>query len=134
MTIGQLASTTRFPASTIRYYEKIGVLPCARRESGQRRYGADAIDKLGVLKLAQACGFTLNEMKLLLQGFHPDTTPPERWRILARQKMNELDRQMESLSLMRKLVERVAACKCIDLAECGRTACDSNGQNFVAIK
>jgi DNA-binding transcriptional MerR regulator len=42
MTIGELASRSRVPASTIRYWERIGALPLPVRVSGQRRYGEDA--------------------------------------------------------------------------------------------
>jgi MerR family transcriptional regulator, redox-sensitive transcriptional activator SoxR len=128
MTIGQLSSQTGLPASTIRYYEKIGVLPRPPRVSGQRRYATDAIDKIAVLRLAQSCGFHLPEMKMLLQGFNTRTKPSERWRKLAERKKAELDLQIEKLALMRRLVDQVASCECIDLAECGRTAC----QNILA--
>lgn len=125
MLIGQLAAEAEVPASTIRYYEKRGILPLPARVSGQRRYSSDAKDSLSVLKLAQACGFRLDEMKMLLQGFDKNVRPSERWRKLAEKKKQELDVQMEKLVLMRKLVDRVAACECIDLTECGRTACGS---------
>ena len=122
MTIGQLSTETDVPASTIRYYERIGVLPCPGRVSGQRRYSADAIDRLAVLRLAQACGFHLDEMRTLAHGFNAGTKPPVRWQRLAAQKTNEIDQQLEKLTYMRQLVNRVAKCKCVDLAECGRRA------------
>ena len=127
MLIGQLAAETETPASTIRYYEKRGILPRPVRVSGQRRYSSEAKTLLSVLKLAQACGFRLDEMKMLLQGFDKKVKPSERWRKLAEKKKQELDMQMKRLMLMRQLVDRVAACECLDLAECGRTAC-GNGQ------
>ena len=40
MTIGELAAESGMPASTIRYWERIGVLPKPARVSGQRRYSA----------------------------------------------------------------------------------------------
>ena len=123
MTIGKLASEMGLSASAIRYYERIGVLPQPGRVRGQRRYGPDALDRLGVLRLAQSCGFHLDEIKMLLQGFSAVTRPSERWRELAARKRKEIDLQMEKLVLMRRLVERVAGCECVDLAECGRTAC-----------
>lgn len=129
MLIGQLAVEAQVPASAIRYYEKCGVLPRPVRVSGQRRYGPDAKDRLAVLKLAQACGFTLAEVKTLLLGFDQRSGPSERWRKLAARKARELDAQIMNLQKMRKLVDQVADCKCVNLQECGRRAVSATRQN-----
>jgi DNA-binding transcriptional MerR regulator len=122
MTIGELATASGLPASTIRYWEKIGVLPKPIRAGGQRRYSADAVQRLAVLRLAQACGFRLDEMRHLLHGYGSGVTPPRRWRELARRKQRELDEQVAQLKTMRRVVDRVLECRCVDLAECGRIA------------
>ena len=67
LTIGQLAQRFGLNASAIRYYERVGVLPEPARESGQRRYGADAVKRLEALQAAKQAGFTLEEARLLLQ-------------------------------------------------------------------
>lgn len=51
MLIGALSTETGIAASTIRYYEKLGILPQPTRVSGQRRYGHEAKEYLLVLKL-----------------------------------------------------------------------------------
>jgi MerR family transcriptional regulator, redox-sensitive transcriptional activator SoxR len=122
MTIGELAAESGMPASTIRYWERIGVLPKPLRVSGQRRYTPDAVQRLAVLRLAQACGFRLDEMHRLLHGFPAGVTPPRRWQELARRKQQELDEQIARLKAMRRLVDRVMTCQCLDLTECGRIA------------
>jgi MerR family redox-sensitive transcriptional activator SoxR len=122
MTIGELAAESGMPASTIRYWERIGVLPKPTRVSGQRRYAADAVQRLAVLRLAQACGFRLDEMRHLLHGFGAAVQPPRRWQELARQKRQELDEQIARLKAMRRVVDRVMQCQCLELTECGRIA------------
>ncbi len=122
MTIGELAAETGLPASTIRYWEKIGVLPKTTRISGQRRYAPDAVNRLAVLQLARSCGFRLDEMRHLLHGFDPGVKPPRRWRELARRKQQELGEQIARLEAMRRLVERVLRCQCVEFSECGRLA------------
>ncbi len=122
MTIGELATESGVPASTIRYWEKIGVLPKPARVSGQRRYTADAAQRLAVLRLAQACGFRLEEMRHLLHGFGAGVKPPRRWQELARHKQQELDEQIARLKAMRRVVEQVLQCRCMELPECGRIA------------
>lgn len=133
MLIGQLSKQARVPASTIRHYEKRGILPPPVRVGGRRRYKSDSTDLLLVVKLAQAGGFRLDEMKMLVQGFDKTTIPSERWQRLAQKKKQELDAQIERMKVMRALVERVAASGCIDLAECGRTARGGQGNDFVKI-
>ena len=122
MTIGELSFQTSVPASTIRYWERIGVLPKAARVSGQRRYPPDAAHQLALLQTAQACGFRLDEMRRLLRGFNPGVPASARWKELAGKKLLELDGRMAQLAAMRQLVEGVLQCGCADLAECGRIA------------
>src|SRR5690242_8646583 len=122
MTIGELSEVSGLPASTIRYWEKMGVLPKPARTSGQRRYSPDAVHQLATLRLAQSCGFCLDEMRYLLHGFGRDVAPPRRWQELARKKRQELEEQIGRLEAMRDLVDRVIRCQCLTLSECGRRA------------
>jgi hypothetical protein len=61
-------------------------------------------------------------MRHLLHGFAADVTPPRRWQELARTKQRELDEQIARLTAMRRLLDRVAQCRCADLPQCGHTA------------
>ena len=122
MTVGELASRAAVPASTIRYWERIHVLPAPARVSGQRRYEDDSIHRLAVLRLAQACGFRLDEMRHLMHGFRSETAPPRRWQELGSEKQKELDTQIAQLKTMRRVVDRVLHCHCASLADCGRMA------------
>jgi DNA-binding transcriptional MerR regulator len=122
MTIGELALKTGVAASTIRYWERIQVLPAPARVSGQRRYPDDSIHRLAVLRLAQACGFRLEEMRHLLHGFLSGTRPPRRWQELAEKKQQEIDSRIAQLKAMRRVVDQVLHCQCPELADCGRMA------------
>ena len=122
MTIGDLASKSGVPASTIRYWERIGVLPAAARIGGQRRYSKEDIHRLAVLQLAQACGFRLDEMLYLIHGFSPKTPASRRWQLLASKKRTELNLQIAQLRAMRRIVDRLSDCKCADLSNCGLLA------------
>jgi MerR family redox-sensitive transcriptional activator SoxR len=130
ITIGQLSQTTGVPASTIRYWERLGVLPRPARRSGQRRYTNHAIQHLAVLQLAQACGFRLDEMRELASGFRADRPPSARWRELAASKAAEIDTQLARLLAMKEVLRQVAGCQCIDWDECGyRAAAALGGKN-----
>jgi MerR family transcriptional regulator, mercuric resistance operon regulatory protein len=67
--IGELSRQTGCNIETIRYYERIGLLPKARRESGGRfrRYDADDIARLRFIRRARQLGFTLDEVRGLLR-------------------------------------------------------------------
>jgi DNA-binding transcriptional MerR regulator len=122
MTIGELSDKSGVPASTLRYWERIGVLPKTMRVSGQRRYQADAVNLVAVLRLAKACGFSLPEMRRLLNGFCPKTSASERWRMSIREHQEVLEQQIAQLNAMQQLLQQVQRCQCADLIECGRIA------------
>ena len=122
MNIGELSARSGVPASALRYWEKAGVLSKPLRAGGQRRYGTDAAHQVAVIRLAQACGFSLDEMRDLLHGFRPGVPASRRWQELAKKKQVELDAQMGRIREMRQLVDRVLQCQCVDLSECGRRA------------
>ncbi len=64
MRIGELAQQAGVEASTIRYYERIGLMPPpTRTASGYRDYGDDAAARLGFIQAAQSIGFSLGEIR-----------------------------------------------------------------------
>jgi MerR family mercuric resistance operon transcriptional regulator len=66
-TIGQLAKSAGVPTTTVRYYERIGLVESEGRSSGNYRiYGAKSLDKLNFIRAAQAIGFTLDDARVLL--------------------------------------------------------------------
>lgn len=66
--IGRLAEEAGVHHETIRYYQRLGLIPTPRRERGAvRRYGEDAAGRLRFIKRAQALGFSLDEVRLLLE-------------------------------------------------------------------
>jgi len=66
-TIGRLAKAAGVPVSTVRYYERRGLLPpAARTTSGYRLYSEQDLDRLMFIRSAQAAGFTLEDVSTLL--------------------------------------------------------------------
>ncbi|HEV2335306.1 MAG TPA: helix-turn-helix domain-containing protein [Stellaceae bacterium] len=64
--IGELSRQTQCNIETIRYYERIGLLPSPRRQGRYRRYDVDAIARLRFIRRARQLGFTLDEVRALL--------------------------------------------------------------------
>jgi MerR family transcriptional regulator, mercuric resistance operon regulatory protein len=69
ITIGGLSRRTGCKVETVRYYERIGLLPKARREGGgrYRRYDSDDVARLRFIRRARQLGFTLDEVRGLLR-------------------------------------------------------------------
>jgi MerR family redox-sensitive transcriptional activator SoxR len=118
LTIGQLAQRFELNTSAIRYYERVGVLPQPARESGQRRYGADAVRRLEVLEVAKRAGFTLDEARLLLQRTDAGSPAFEAVRELAARKLPELDALIERAQAMRAWMLTASDCSCTTLDVC----------------
>ena len=119
LTIGEVARRAGVRTSALRYYESIGLLPVPLRINGRRRYDAATIQMLGVIHLAQQAGFTIAEIQTLFHGFAAGTSPAERWRPLAEQKLGEIEALIARDQQMKRIIEMLLACGCLRLEDCG---------------
>ncbi len=122
MSIGEVARSAGVRPSALRYYEGVGLLPPPERANGRRRYDGEllreVLDRLEVVRVAQQAGFTISEIRTLLDGFSEDTPPSERWRLLAQDKLPEVEVLLERALGMKDLLERGLRCECLRLEEC----------------
>ncbi len=122
MTIGEVANGAGVAPSTLRYYEGLGLLTPQSRESGQRRYDTSALRRLGYIHVAQQAGFTLEEIKTLLEGFPEDIPPGARWQTLAKAKLGEMDALIAKAREMKHVLEVGLQCGCTSLESCDLAA------------
>jgi len=115
LTIGELAGRTGLPTSTLRYYDRIGLIPATGRSGGQRRYDPKVIQRVRAVTLCQRSGFSLEETGRLLDGGRP-------WQALARRKVEELQGRIAELEQTMALLRSALECGCRSLETCGRTA------------
>src|SRR5919199_6927108 len=98
MRTGEVAAEAGVNVQTLRYYERRGLLPePARRESGYRVYGPDAVRRVRFIKRAQELGFGLREAESLLALATGGPESCEAARELAETKVAELDRRIADL-------------------------------------
>ncbi|UVO12073.1 MerR family transcriptional regulator [Mycobacterium sp. SVM_VP21] len=118
LTIGEVAHRSGVAATTLRYYERIGLLTAPDRVGGQRRYDDAVLARLEVIGLCKAAGFALEEIALL---FADDAPGRPASHALAQAKLAEIDAQLESLSRARAVIEWGMQCTCpsIDACTCG---------------
>ena len=115
LTIGQLSEATGVPTSTIRFWERRGLLRPAGRSGGQRRYTADALSDVGMLRLCQDAGFTLAEIQELVTK---QTVDQGRWRELVEAKMSAVDDMLGKLNKAHHLLAHALECEHDDITRC----------------
>jgi MerR family redox-sensitive transcriptional activator SoxR len=118
LTIGEVSRRAGVAATTLRYYEQIGLIPAPARLGGQRRYDGSVLTRLEVIRLCKSAGFALEEIQLL---FADDAPGRPVSRALAEAKLAEIDAQMESLARARAVIAWGMRCTCpsIDACTCG---------------
>jgi DNA-binding transcriptional MerR regulator len=115
LTIGQLSEATGVPASTIRFWERKGLLPLAERRGGQRRYTDTAVTDVATLLLCQEAGFTLAEVREIEDEL---ATRTDTWRDFIRAKIADIGRDQARLAHAKTLLEHALECHHEVLGEC----------------
>jgi Cu(I)-responsive transcriptional regulator len=120
MLISHTAREAGVNAQTLRYYERRGLLPApVRRGSGYREYSPDAVRIVRFIKRAQELGFSLDEVEQLVRLRGVRRAERHRVRAVAEQKIDEIDRKIAHLQLMRDaLTTLVTSCHKGGATEC----------------
>ena len=102
MRSGKLAQLSGVSTDTLRHYERIGVLAKApRTKSGYRQYPPSALDRVRLVRRAISVGFTLEELARVLRIRDKGGAPCRQVRDLARSKLEQVERRLEELVLVR---------------------------------
>jgi DNA-binding transcriptional MerR regulator len=119
--IGEVASRSGVSVDTVRFYERVGVLPAPdRRPSGYREYTADTIGRIQLARELKDIGFTLAEIVDALAAHDAGgaTCESERWRLDA--VLDRVDAKLVELkALRRRIVKTQKACdagRCVLIA------------------
>jgi DNA-binding transcriptional MerR regulator len=89
---GELARLAGVSSDTLRHYERKGVLPLARRlNNGYRKYPADSIHRVRLIRRALAVGFTLDDLAQFLRARDRGLAPCREVRALATKKLTEVE-------------------------------------------
>jgi DNA-binding transcriptional MerR regulator len=115
LTIGELSHQADVAATTLRYYERIGLIQPPVRVGGQRRYDDSIVASLDVIRLRKAAGFALDEIQLL---FADDAPGRPASRALAETKLAEIDARIAELQRAREIIEWGMRCTCPSIDDC----------------
>lgn len=112
MNIGQLSKASGVNARSIRYYERIGLIPPAERTGGNyRSYHPDDVELLKFIKRSRSLGFSLSEIETLLGLWKNKNRHSAEVRALAQKHILELEAKIEEMqSVIGVLRELVGLC------------------------
>jgi len=118
--IGALAESTGVTATTVRYYESLGLLLAPERtSSGYREYGADAVERLQFVRDAQASGMSLAEIQSVLELKAAGQRSCDHTRELLERHIDDIDAQIERLRVARaELAQLAERARGLDPADC----------------
>jgi MerR family copper efflux transcriptional regulator len=101
--IGEVSRRSGVGVEALRFYEKGGLLDSPSRTfSGYRVYGEEVLERLAFIKRAQALGFSLDEIRRIIDDARKGESPCDEVREIVRRRMAELDERMRELRLYRK--------------------------------
>ena len=106
LTISQLAEKAGIPTTTVRYYERIGLVQPEDRSAGNYRlYGRASLDKLKFVRAAQAIGFTLEDTRVLLVD--ESGSPPKCGSVqgLIEDRLTDVEERLKDLRHVRKVLK-----------------------------
>ncbi|WP_166840063.1 helix-turn-helix domain-containing protein [Rheinheimera pleomorphica] len=114
MDIAEVAKRSGVPASTLRYYEEKGLISSVGRRGLRRVFNANVLQRLALIALGRAAGFTLDEMAPMLG----QKGPPDIDRALLLAKADELDNTITQLQAMRDGLRHAAVCTAASHMQC----------------
>jgi DNA-binding transcriptional MerR regulator len=106
LTIGEVARRAGVATSTVRFYEREGLMTADARQSGQRRYRAETLRRLVFIGMLQDAGLSLEDIAGVL-----DAASVAEWKAIARQRLAVLDAEIERLQNARTYLEGALLCR-----------------------
>lgn len=111
--IAEVSQASGLAASTLRYYEELGLIRSSGRKGLRRQYGPEVLEHLNLIALGQSAGFSLNE---ILEMFTPNGPVIKRQKLL--QKAEQLDQKIKKLTAMQKGLRHAAVCPAASHFDC----------------
>lgn len=119
LTVSQVASRSGVAISTIHFYESIGLIESRRNRSNHRRYRADVLRRVAIVKVGQRAGMTLESIREALAQLPADRAPTAQdWRRLSMFWRDELDQRITRLVRLRDQLTDCIGCGCLSLDVC----------------
>lgn len=103
--IGEVSKQTGVAVGALRYYESLGLLDSKRGENSYRYYSPEAVQQVQFIKKAQSLGFSLEDVKEILNAHQQGDVPCELVQSLLQEKIEKLDGQIKEIKTFRQGLE-----------------------------
>ena len=118
-TVGRVAKRCGVKVSTLHFYEEKGLIRSSRNSGNQRRYRADVVRRVSVIKAAQKMGVSLAAIKQAFATLPDERTPTQRdWQKLSSQWRAELNARIHYLERLRDSLTGCIGCGCLSMKNC----------------
>ena len=120
LSVGDLARAKDTKVETVRWYEKVGILPKPARTAGNyRAYGAEHLNRLSFVRRGRDLGFTLDEVRALLELADQRDRDCSEVDAIARQHLGDVERKIADLTaLAAELRSVIGQCHGGSISEC----------------
>lgn len=117
--IGELSKRTGVKVPTIRYYEQMGLIKAPERSGGnQRRYSRDGLNRLSFIRHSRDLGFSIEDIKQLLDLSHHPERPCGDAHGIASQHLKSVQARIAKLRRLEKELKRISKCDADTIGEC----------------
>lgn len=117
--VGKVAQRCGVKVSTLHFYEEKGLIQSSRNAGNQRRYRADVLRRVSVIKAAQKMGISLESIKQAFAGLPHERTPTTKdWEKLSRGWQAELSARIAYLERLRDSLTGCIGCGCLSMKNC----------------
>ena len=119
LTIGELSARSGVPTSTLRFYERKGLIASRRTTGNQRRYSRDTLRRIAFIRASQQLGTSLGEISFYLSLLPEGRTPTrEDWARASECYNKDLNAKIQRLELLRDRLTDCIGCGCLSIDRC----------------
>ena len=117
--VGKVAERCGVNISTLHFYEEKGLIHSTRNAGNQRRYRADVVRRVSIIKAAQKMGISLASIRDAFSGLPDQRTPTQRdWQKLSLRWRAELNTRIAYLERLRDSITGCIGCGCLSMKNC----------------
>jgi MerR family redox-sensitive transcriptional activator SoxR len=119
LSVGEAARRSGVAVSALHFYERKGLIRSLRTAGNQRRYGADVLRRLAVIRVAQRVGIPLEAVRKAFEALPDERTPTrEEWAGMSAAWHAELEERIAQLTNLRDRLTDCIGCGCLSLTAC----------------
>ena len=119
LSVGEAAKRSGVSVSALHFYERKGLIRSLRTAGNQRRYAADVLRRIAVIRVAQRVGIPLEAVRQALGALPDERTPTrEEWAGMSARWHEELDRRIAELVNLRDRLTDCIGCGCLSQTAC----------------